>query len=269
MNSNERYALNNIYKTIIATILLIPITMLIIHEFFRISKTLLIKEFIYPLIVISFIINITIWIKYYTYSNYDDFQIHIKELLRNSIRSGIILIMLLLPTLLSENEKKNILESSLLVSWLYYSFEIFKGYRMLNSKNENLSKDFDQIKCLKKIYSMLFLCLVLIPLTMLAYWPFSFFYMLIINIFIFEKYYRYNEYILFQSHVKSIFLTSIVMTCIFVIPLTINIQEAHRLNGDLAIGAGLNIIGLTLLYLIIYYYSLKGGYKEICDYSKY
>jgi hypothetical protein len=265
MNSNERNILSNIYKVIISTLLLIPITMLVIHEFLGISKTLLIKEFVYPLIVISLVINITIWIKYYANKNYDDFQIHIKSFLRSSMTTGIILLMLLLPTLLSETEKKNVIEISFLISWLYYSFEIFKGYRMLNSKNENLSQEVEQIKCLKKIYLILFLCLIIIPAAMITYWSFSFFYMLIINIFIFEKYYRYNETNLFQAHIKSIFLTSIIITFIFFIPITINIQDANKVHGDQVIGPGLNLIGLTITYLIVYYYSLKGGYKEICD----
>lgn len=265
MNSNERYILNNIYKTIIATILIIPITMIIIHEFFGISKVVLIKEFIYPIIVISLITNITLWAKYYTFNNYDNFQMHIKELLRSFIRSGIILIMLLLPELTDQNEKKYITEFSFLFSWLYYVFKIFKGYRQLNEKNERALQEINQHECLNNIYSMLFIFLLITPVAMMIYWPFSFLYILIINIFIFEKYYKYNETNLFQAHIKSIFLTSIVMTCIFVIPLTINIQEAHRLNGDLAIGAGLNIIGLTLLYLIIYYYTLKRGHREISD----
>jgi hypothetical protein len=194
---------------------------------------------------------------------------HIKELLRTFMRSGIILIMLLLPALSDQNEKKYITEItfliSFLISWLYYVFEIFKGYSILNEKNERSLQEINQHECLNNIYLMLFILLLITPVAMMIYWPFSFLYVLIINILIFEKYYKYNESNLFQAHIKSIFLTSIVMTCIFVIPLTINIQEAHRLNGDLAIGAGLNLIGLTLLYLIIYYYTLKRGHKEISD----
>lgn len=265
MSSNEKNILNNIYKIIIFTILLIPITILVIHEILGISKTLLIKEFIYPLIVISLIINVTIWIKYYNYNNYDNFQIYIKAFLRNSITTGIILLMFLLPTLLSEKEKKNVIEISFLVSWLYYLFESLKGYRILNSKNESSLQDIDHIQCLKKIYSMLFVCLVMIPTAMITYWPFSFFYMLIINIFIFEKYYRYNENNLFQEHIKSMFLISIIITFIFFIPITVNIQDAQKVHGDQVIGPSLNLVGLTIIYLIIYYCSLKSRYKKICD----
>lgn len=257
MDSSERNILKNIYKIIISSMLLIPllfpITMLISHQF------------IYPIIILLLIINITLWAKYYTFNNYDNFQMHIKELLRSFIRSGIVLIMLLLPELTDQNEKKYITEFSFLFSWLYYVFKIFKGYSILNEKNERPLQEINQHECLNNIYLMLFILLLITPVAMFIYWPFSFLYVLIINILIFEKYYKYNESNFFQAHIKSIFLTSIVMTCIFVIPLTINIQEAHRLNGDLAIGAGLNIIGLTLLYLIIYYYTLKRGHKEISD----
>lgn len=145
---NRSAIVNNIYKILIGLSVAGPLLASYIA-----ARSYMFSIFVMFLIIV--IPHIIIWHKYYNKLDNNNFQTHIKTILKTFILSTVILAITFIPTfsgVYTDNgtEKYNIMPfieaffwvAGSFIAWFYYVSKIVKGLKLLNKQMERKNEQF-------------------------------------------------------------------------------------------------------------------------------